>query len=42
MQVYGISHTEVPLIQYNIVIEGGHMLDDISAPGVANMLATDA
>lgn len=39
MQVYGISHTEVPLIQYNIVIDGGHMLDDISAPGVANMLA---
>jgi zinc protease len=40
MQVYGISHTEVPLIQYNIVIDGGHMLDDISLPGVANMLAT--
>lgn len=39
MQLYGIQHTEVPLIQYNIVIEGGHMLDDISAPGVANMLA---
>ena len=40
IQVYGISHTEVPLIQYNIVIDGGHMLDDISSPGVANMLAT--
>jgi len=39
MQLYGIQHTEVPLVQYNIVIEGGHMLDDISAPGVANMLA---
>jgi zinc protease len=39
MKVYGISHTEVPLVQYNIVIDGGHMLDDISLPGVANMLA---
>ncbi len=40
MKVYGIQHTEVPLVQYNIVIEGGHLLDDISSPGVANMLAT--
>ncbi len=39
MKLYGIQHTEVPLVQYNIVIDGGHMLDDISAPGVANMLA---
>ena len=39
MKLYGIQHTEVPLVQYNIVIEGGHMLDDINAPGVANMLA---
>lgn len=31
---------EVPLVQYNIVIEGGHMLDAISAPGVASMLAS--
>jgi zinc protease len=39
MKLYGIQHSEVPLVQYNIVISGGHMLDDISAPGVANMLA---
>jgi len=39
MKLYGIQHTEVPLVQYNIVIEGGHMLDDITAPGVAGMLA---
>jgi zinc protease len=39
MKIYGIQHNEVPLVQYNIVINGGHMLDDISAPGVANMLA---
>lgn len=40
MKIYGIGHNEVPLVQYNIVIEGGHMLDNISAPGVANMVAT--
>ena len=39
MKLFGIEHSEVPLVQYNIVIEGGHMLDDINAPGVANMLA---
>lgn len=39
MKLLGIKHTEVPLVQYNIVINGGHMLDNISAPGVANMLA---
>lgn len=39
MKLYGIQHSEVPLVQYNIVMDGGHMLDDISAPGVANMLA---
>jgi zinc protease len=39
MEIYGIIHNEVPLVQYNIVIEGGHMLDDITAPGIANMVA---
>ena len=39
MKIYGIVHSEVPLVQYNIVIKGGHMLDDISAPGIANMVA---
>ncbi|HNV67852.1 MAG TPA: insulinase family protein, partial [Bacteroidales bacterium] len=39
MKLYGIRHTEVPLVQYEIVIEGGHMLDDINAPGVASMMA---
>jgi zinc protease len=39
MQIYGIAHTEVPLVQYSLVIDGGHMMDDITAPGVASMLA---
>jgi zinc protease len=39
MDVYGISQNEVPLIQYSIVIKGGHMLDNINKPGVANFMA---
>ncbi len=39
MRIFGIKHSEVPLVQYNVVIEGGHMLDDLDAPGVASMLA---
>ena len=40
MKVWGIVHNELPLIQYSLVIEGGHMLDKIDKPGVANLLAT--
>jgi zinc protease len=39
MKIYGIEHHEVPLINYSIVIKGGHMLDDISKPGVARFTA---
>ncbi len=40
MKVFGIRHTEVPLVQYSIVIDGGHRLDDINNPGVASMMAS--
>ncbi len=40
MKVWGIKHNELPLIQYSLVIEGGHMLDNADKPGVANLLAT--
>ena len=40
MEVFGIAQNEVPLIQYSIVITGGHMLDDINKPGVANLTAS--
>ncbi len=40
MKVYGIRHSEVPLVQYSIVIDGGHRLDDIGLPGVAGMMAS--
>ncbi len=38
MEVYGILHDELPLVQYNIVLKGGHLLDDIDKVGVANLV----
>ncbi|MGB8489925.1 MAG: insulinase family protein, partial [Bacteroidales bacterium] len=40
MNTWGIVQKELPLIQYSIVIPGGHLLDDISRPGVANLTAS--
>lgn len=40
MQVYGIEQNELPMIQFNIIIEGGHYLDAMDKPGVANLLAS--
>lgn len=40
MKVWGIVQKELPLVQYSIIIPGGHLLDDISKPGVANLTAT--
>lgn len=39
LKIYGIENTEVPLVQFNIVIDGGQLLDDIKKAGVANMMA---
>lgn len=39
MKIYGIEHHEVPLINCYITIRGGHMLDDITKPGVARFTA---
>ncbi|MEZ5345444.1 MAG: pitrilysin family protein [Pyrinomonadaceae bacterium] len=39
MKVYGIENTEVPLVQFNIVIDGGELLDDLNKVGVANLTA---
>ncbi len=38
MKVYGINYTELPLVQYNIVMTGGRLFDDIQKPGVANLV----
>ncbi|MBK9529621.1 MAG: insulinase family protein [Acidobacteria bacterium] len=39
LRVYGIQNTEVPLVQFEIVIDGGQLLDDMNKVGVANMMA---
>lgn len=38
-RVYGIENREVPLVQFEIVIDGGQLLDDINKVGVANLMA---
>lgn len=40
MKISGIVHRELPLVQYSIVIEGGHMLDQTDKAGVANLVAS--
>jgi zinc protease len=39
MRVLGIQNTEVPLVQFEISIDGGQLLEDINRIGVSNMMA---
>ncbi|MGW8123989.1 M16 family metallopeptidase [Roseivirga echinicomitans] len=39
LKVYGIESKEVPLVQLNIVIDGGQLLDDPNKGGIANLTA---
>lgn len=39
LRVYGIQNTEVPTVQFEIVIDGGLLLDDPNKVGVANLVA---
>ena len=39
MRVHGIQNSEVPLVQFDIVIDGGQLLDKLDKVGVANMTA---
>jgi len=39
MRVFGIEHNEVPLVRFEMVIDGGLLLEDIHKVGVANLLA---
>lgn len=39
MAIYGIENDEVPLVQFNLVIKGGLLLDDPEKVGVANLMA---
>ena len=37
--VWGIVNSELPLVQYNLVIGGGHLLDPAGKAGVADLVA---
>lgn len=39
LKLYGIESTEVPLVRFNLVIEGGQLLETKEKVGVANLLA---
>ncbi len=39
LKVYGIQNTEVPLVDFEIVIGGGQLLEDANKVGVSNLLA---
>ncbi|WP_083750068.1 M16 family metallopeptidase [Rhodohalobacter halophilus] len=39
MKVYGIENRELPLVQFNIRIDGGLLVEDPEKTGVANLLA---
>lgn len=38
MKVYGIEQNELPLVNFSLVIEGGHLLDSFDKVGVANLM----
>jgi zinc protease len=39
LRVYGIENREVPLVQFEIVVDGGLLLEDINRVGVSNLMA---
>lgn len=39
VEVFGIANDEVPLVNFNLVVDGGQLLETIDKPGVANLLA---
>jgi len=40
IKVYGIEHSELPLVQYSVVMDGGHLLAAKEKAGVASFLAS--
>jgi zinc protease len=38
IDVYGIEQNEIPTVNFSLVIEGGHLLDDKNKNGVANLM----
>jgi zinc protease len=39
IRIFGITHSELPLLNYSIIIEGGHKLDEFPKAGLANLTA---
>ncbi|MGY2134931.1 M16 family metallopeptidase [Hymenobacter sp. HD11105] len=39
VRVLGIENSEVPLVQFEIIVDGGLLLEDINRVGVANLMA---
>lgn len=40
IKLWGIQHNELPLVQYSLILDGGHMLDDMERAGLASLVAT--
>ncbi|MDC7995428.1 M16 family metallopeptidase [Altibacter sp. HG106] len=38
LEVYGIEQNEIPTVNFSLVIEGGHLLDNKDKNGVANLM----
>lgn len=38
IKIYGIKHSELPLVNYQIILRGGRMLDSFEKPGIANLI----
>lgn len=38
IRIFGIEHTELPLVQFSMIIKGGQLLDDMGKVGVANLV----
>ena len=39
MKIWGIEQTELPLVQYAIVLEGGQVMDPVEKAGLTNLVA---
>jgi len=39
LEIYGIEQNEIPVVNFSLVIEGGHLLDDKNKNGVANLMS---
>ncbi len=40
LKIYGITNDEIPLVQFNLEMKGGLLLEDASKVGVSNLLAS--